>query len=69
MTDTNPKPGDRVKQRCEALGGSQAWLARVSGLGLSTIYRIEVAGVLTRRSAERLAPALRCDIRDLLGAP
>lgn len=62
-------PGDRVKELREALNLSQAGLCRRSGVGLSTIYRIEVAGRLTKRSAEKIAPILGIAVEDLIPEP
>jgi hypothetical protein len=43
--------------------------ARRAGLSWSTVYRAEVGGVVTRRTAERLAPVLGVCAEDLFGAP
>ncbi len=60
-------PGARVKQLRDAAGYSQMALARMSGLSQATIIRAELAGVVTRRTAERLAPVLGIGADELLG--
>jgi len=58
--------GDRVRRLGESRHLSRMVLARLSGVSWSTLYRAEVGGVVTRRTAERLAVVLGVPADDLL---
>ncbi len=56
---------DLIRETRTARGWSQEELARVSGLNLRTIQRIETAAVASLRSKSAVASALDLDIADL----
>jgi transcriptional regulator with XRE-family HTH domain len=58
--------GDRLRRLRESRHLSLMVLARHSGASWSTLYRAEVGGVMTRRTAERVAPVLGVPAADLL---
>jgi transcriptional regulator with XRE-family HTH domain len=58
QTDTVEFIGERIRKLRERRKLSQVALQRLTGLSQTTIYRAEVGGVVTRRTAEKLAPAL-----------
>ena len=58
--------GDKLRRVRESRHLSLMVLARLSGVSWSTLYRAEVGGVLTRRTAERVAPVLGVPADDLL---
>lgn len=64
--DKQDSAGERLRRRREAAGYSQMGLCRDSGVSQATLYRAEVGGVVSRRTAERLARVLGCEPRDLL---
>jgi transcriptional regulator with XRE-family HTH domain len=70
MSDTSI--GTRIRMLREARGLVRLEVQRLSGISEATIARAEVGAVVTRRTAERLAPVLECGADDLLppgGAP
>jgi transcriptional regulator with XRE-family HTH domain len=58
QADTVEFIGERIRKLRERRKLSQVALQRLTGLSQTTIYRAEVGGVVTRRTAEKLAPAL-----------
>jgi transcriptional regulator with XRE-family HTH domain len=58
--------GDRIRRLREGKGLSQMTLRRLSGLSPTTIYRAEVGGVVTHKTASRLATVLGCEIAEFL---
>lgn len=48
-----------VRRRRRELGISQQELASAAGLAIQTVSLVERGGILTPRTAERLAPVLR----------
>lgn len=58
--------GDRLRRLRTARRLSLMAVQRLSGVSWSTLYRCEVGGVLTRRTAERLAPVLGVEVEALL---
>jgi transcriptional regulator with XRE-family HTH domain len=58
--------GDRIRRLREAQGLSQMGLRRLSGLSPTTIYRAEVGGVVTPKTAAKLAEIFRCKTDELL---
>jgi transcriptional regulator with XRE-family HTH domain len=67
MTTSSEFVGDRLRRLRELRRLSQMAEARRAGLSWSTVYRAEVGGVVTRRTAERLAPILGTTPEELLG--
>jgi DNA-binding XRE family transcriptional regulator len=58
-----------VRHRRRELGvASQQELASSAGLAMQTVSLVERTGLITRRTAERLAPVLRLPVETLLGA-
>jgi transcriptional regulator with XRE-family HTH domain len=57
--------GDKVRRLREARGISQMRICRLTGISERTMSRVEVAGVVTRRTAERLAPVLGVNVAEL----
>lgn len=58
--------GERVRRTRLAAGISQFQLAARAGLSLQTVGLIERAGVITRASAEKVAPVLGLTVEELL---
>ncbi|MEM7078377.1 MAG: helix-turn-helix transcriptional regulator [Pseudomonadota bacterium] len=56
---------DRIRAARESRGWSQSQLARVSGLGLRTVQRIESSGSASFESATALASVLEVGVTDL----
>ncbi len=58
----NPRPnefiGDRVRQLRESRNLSQMHLCRLAGISPTTLYRIEVGGMLTARAEAKLSTVL-----------
>jgi transcriptional regulator with XRE-family HTH domain len=64
--------GTKLRMLREAKRLARLDLQRLTGISEATIARAERGGVVSRRTAERLAPVLECDAADLLrpgGAP
>lgn len=59
-------PGDRIKRLRESAGYSQMRLCRVTGISQATLYRAEVGGVVTVKTAKRVAAVLGCAPEDLM---
>lgn len=57
--------GDFVRQKRLELGMSLVTMARATGLDITTLQRVERMGVITPRSAERIAPVIGCDVKVL----
>jgi transcriptional regulator with XRE-family HTH domain len=66
MSDTTV--GTRIRMLREAKSLARLEVQRLTGVSEATIARAEVGGVVTRRTAERLAPALGVLVADLLPA-
>jgi transcriptional regulator with XRE-family HTH domain len=66
--DDNTFIGTKLRSLREAKGLARLQLQRLTGLAQCTIERAEIAGVITRRTAERLAPVLGVRPEDLFGA-
>jgi transcriptional regulator with XRE-family HTH domain len=64
MSDTTI--GTRIRMLREAKGLARLEVQRLTGISEATIARAEVGGVVTRRTAERLAVVLECGADDLL---
>ncbi len=60
--------GDRMKRWRQAAGLTQNELAFRTGRGPSTISRAELAGVVTRDLASRVAGVVGCQPEDILGS-
>lgn len=58
--------GDKLRRLRAERGVSQMAIRRLTGISERTMNRAEVAGVVTRRTAERLAPVLGVAVEDLL---
>ncbi len=65
MEQTTEFVGDRIRNLREQHRLSQVALQRLTGLSQTTIYRAEVGGVVTMRTAARLAPVLGVDPAEL----
>lgn len=63
----SPKIGTSIKTLREAQGLSVAELARRSGVGRTTLYRIESGAEPTVRTVRRIATALGLPIESMLG--
>lgn len=59
--------GTRVRLLRETKGLARLEVQRITGVSEATIARAEVGGVVTRRTAERLAAALGVPADDLVG--
>lgn len=57
--------GDRIRRLREARGLSAMALQRLTGLSQATLYRAERGGVVTKRTAWRIAKALGCRPEEL----
>lgn len=61
---------DLVRRRRRELGiNSQQELASAAGLALQTVSLVERVGLISQRTAEKLAPVLRLSPDRLLGTP
>ena len=58
--------GDKIRMLRTELRLSRMKVVRLSGLGRETIKEAELGGVVTPRTAERLAPILGCKPEDLM---
>jgi transcriptional regulator with XRE-family HTH domain len=66
---TRPNASDFVRRRRRELGiRSQQQLASAAGLATQTVSLVERGGIITRRTAERLAPVLELSVEAILGA-
>lgn len=65
MTQNEQHIGDKIKARRIELGLRSEDLAAKTGLGMSTLYRIERTGDGHMKTFRLIAAALDCQVRDL----
>lgn len=67
--ENNEFIGARIRRLREAKNLTGAAIQRLTGLSQATLYRVEVAGVVTPRSARLLAKVLGVPAEDLHAEP